>query len=79
MKPAGSITFQEQGAKPGSIKRYEVQCAKSTSASDAACGDRLLRDLSAMIPKYEMLRDVRGKGMMIGIEFGAPRDRKSVV
>jgi len=39
----------------------------------AACmGDRLLRELSAMIPRYELLTDVRGRGLMIGIEFGAP-------
>ena len=31
------------------------------------------RELSAMIPRYEMLADVRGKGLMIGIEFGAPK------
>jgi len=36
-------------------------------------GDRLRRELSAMIPRYEMLADVRGKGLMIGIEFGAPK------
>jgi ornithine--oxo-acid transaminase len=42
----------------------------------ARMGDRLLRDLRAMIPRYEMLRDVRGKGMMIGIEFGAPQSLK---
>ena len=31
-----------------------------------------MRDLTAIIPRYEMLRDVRGKGLMIGIEFGPP-------
>jgi ornithine--oxo-acid transaminase len=24
------------------------------------------------VPRYEMLREVRGKGLMIGVEFGAP-------
>jgi len=38
----------------------------------ARMGDRLLRELTAMVPRYEMLREVRGKGLMIGIEFGAP-------
>jgi ornithine--oxo-acid transaminase len=38
----------------------------------ARMGERLLRDLTALIPHYEMLRDVRGKGMMIGVEFGPP-------
>jgi ornithine--oxo-acid transaminase len=31
-----------------------------------------MRELTAMIPRYEMLREVRGKGVMIGIEFGPP-------
>ncbi|MFD7503564.1 aspartate aminotransferase family protein [Streptomyces sp. NPDC059850] len=33
----------------------------------------LLRDrLSALIDRYELLHDVRGRGLMIGIEFGKP-------
>jgi ornithine--oxo-acid transaminase len=26
-----------------------------------------------MIPGYELMREVRGKGLMIGVEFGAPK------
>jgi ornithine--oxo-acid transaminase len=29
-----------------------------------------------MIPQYEFVREVRGKGLMIGIEFGPPRSLK---
>ncbi|OPF80037.1 aspartate aminotransferase family protein [Streptomyces antioxidans] len=33
----------------------------------------LLRDrLAAMVDRYELLHDVRGRGLMIGIEFGRP-------
>jgi ornithine--oxo-acid transaminase len=39
-------------------------------------GEYLLRSLAAMIPHYEFLREVRGKGLMIGIEFGPPRSLK---
>jgi ornithine--oxo-acid transaminase len=35
-----------------------------------------LQALAAMIPQYEFLREVRGKGLMIGIEFGPPRSLK---
>jgi ornithine--oxo-acid transaminase len=42
----------------------------------ASLGERLLRELSALVPRYEFLRDVRGKGLMIGIEFGPPRSLK---
>src|SRR5262249_12105330 len=39
-------------------------------------GHRLLTDFSAMIPRYGCLREVRGKGLMIGIEFGPPKSLK---
>lgn len=39
-------------------------------------GERLIRALSDMIPRYELLHDVRGKGLMIGIEFGPPKSLK---
>jgi ornithine--oxo-acid transaminase len=29
-----------------------------------------------MIPRYELLHDVRGKGLMIGVEFGPPKSLK---
>jgi ornithine--oxo-acid transaminase len=36
-------------------------------------GQRLLDAFNAMTKRYEFLREVRGKGLMIGIEFGPPR------
>ncbi|MCF3931998.1 aspartate aminotransferase family protein [Acuticoccus sp. M5D2P5] len=39
----------------------------------AAMGDRLIADLSAFIGKHEFVHAVRGKGLMIGIEFGKPK------
>jgi ornithine--oxo-acid transaminase len=36
-------------------------------------GDSLLRRLQAMVPRYELLREVRGRGLMIALEFGPPR------
>ncbi|WP_310724500.1 aspartate aminotransferase family protein [Streptomyces sp. N2A] len=35
-------------------------------------GDLLRGRLAELIPKYELLHDVRGRGLMIGIEFGRP-------
>ncbi|GGZ41332.1 aspartate aminotransferase family protein [Streptomyces poonensis] len=37
-----------------------------------AMGERLTSRLTALIDKYELLADVRGRGLMIGIEFGRP-------
>jgi len=39
----------------------------------AARGAQVMSALSAMIPRYELLKDVRGKGLMIGVEFGPPK------
>jgi ornithine--oxo-acid transaminase len=39
-------------------------------------GTALREALSAMIDKYDLLADVRGRGLMIGIEFGKPRSLK---
>ncbi len=38
-----------------------------------AMGERLKAKLSLLIPKYEMVTQVRGKGLMLAIEFGPPR------
>ncbi len=35
-------------------------------------GNEIISSLSAMIEKYDFLKQVRGKGMMIAIEFGRP-------
>lgn len=36
-------------------------------------GNRIGEGLRAMIPRFEFLKDVRWRGLMVGIEFGAPR------
>jgi len=39
-------------------------------------GERLRVGLSGLVGRYEFLREVRGKGLMIGIEFGPPTSFK---
>ncbi len=39
-------------------------------------GDLLRTRLAALVDRYEMLREVRGRGLMIGIEFGRPKSLK---
>ena len=36
-------------------------------------GSSLLRRLGALTSKFEMLKEVRGQGLMIALEFGAPK------
>jgi 4-aminobutyrate aminotransferase-like enzyme len=42
----------------------------------AAVGATLLSRLQALQANHELIKDVRGKGLMIGIEFGEPRSLK---
>ncbi|HBF13329.1 MAG TPA: aspartate aminotransferase family protein [Deltaproteobacteria bacterium] len=35
-------------------------------------GEKLVAQLKAMAPKHEWIKEIRGKGLMIGIEFGKP-------
>ncbi|MFE9390829.1 aspartate aminotransferase family protein [Streptomyces sp. NPDC006784] len=39
-------------------------------------GDLLRSRLAALVDEYELLHEVRGRGLMIGIEFGRPRSLK---
>ena len=39
-------------------------------------GARLMGALAELAPRHELVKSVRGKGLMIGIEFGAPRSLK---
>ena len=36
-------------------------------------GDQLMSSLTALVDRYELVKDVRGKGLMIGIQFGPPK------
>jgi ornithine--oxo-acid transaminase len=49
------------------IDRYELV------AKAQRLGDRLGEALQAMIPRFELFKEVRWRGLMIGIEFGPPR------
>jgi ornithine--oxo-acid transaminase len=42
----------------------------------ATVGAQLQADLKAAAKRYELVSDVRGRGLMIGIEFGRPSSRK---
>jgi ornithine--oxo-acid transaminase len=45
-------------------------------AKAAKLGEAFLVGLNALRENYEMVRDVRGKGLMVGIEFGPPNSLK---
>lgn len=39
----------------------------------ARVGERLMRGLGGMIGRHQMVKEVRGKGLMVGVEFQSPR------
>ncbi|MFC5799960.1 aspartate aminotransferase family protein [Streptomyces formicae] len=45
-------------------------------ANARATGELLRTRLAALVDRYELLREVRGRGLMIGIEFGRPSSLK---
>jgi len=68
----GSTFAKNDLAMAAGIATLDVIEHERLIENAARMGDRLMRELNAIIPHYEMLRDVRGKGLMIGIEFGPP-------
>jgi ornithine--oxo-acid transaminase len=72
----GSTFAKNDLAMAAGIATLDVIAGERLVERAARAGDRLLAGLAAMQPRYEMLADVRGKGLMIGVEFGAPRSLK---
>ena len=69
-----SSTFH-QGAMAMTAGLAALAAYDETNAAENArrMGARIKDGLEAMKPRFEMLKEVRQRGLMIGIEFGAPR------
>jgi acetylornithine/succinyldiaminopimelate/putrescine aminotransferase len=50
-----------------------VMESEDTVAHVRRTGDLLAGRLRELVPRYELLKEVRGRGLMIGIEFGKPK------
>jgi ornithine--oxo-acid transaminase len=72
----GSTFGKNDLAMAAGIATLNVLTEERVIENAAQKGERLIRALSALVSRYELLRDVRGKGLMIGVEFGAPRSLK---
>jgi ornithine--oxo-acid transaminase len=72
----GSTFGKNDLAMAAGIATLEVIAAEGIVKNAERLGERLKAALSAMIPRYELLREVRGKGLMIGVEFGPPQSLK---
>ncbi len=69
-----SSTFH-QGAMAMTAGLAALAAYDETNAAENArrMGARIKDGLEAMKPRFEMLKEIRQRGLMIGIEFGAPR------
>ena len=72
-----SLTFAKNDlAMAAGLATLEVLESERLIENAAHMGARLLRAFQVMASDHEMVREVRGKGLMIGIEFGRPRSLK---
>jgi ornithine--oxo-acid transaminase len=69
----GSTFAKNDLAMAAGIATLDVLASEKLIENAERQGTRLIASLTAMIDRYELLKEVRGKGLMIGIEFGAPR------
>jgi ornithine--oxo-acid transaminase len=71
---AHSNTFgQNDLAMAAGLATLHVLREEKIVENSAAMGRRLVEKLGAMVGKYELVKDVRGKGLMVAVEFGAPK------
>jgi ornithine--oxo-acid transaminase len=72
----GSTFGKNDLAMAAGLAALEVIESEGLVQRSAELGERLLAALGAMTQRYELVRSVRGKGLMIGIEFGPPQSLK---
>lgn len=58
------------------LAMLEVLEEENLIANAARMGERFLTGLEHFKDRYEMVKDVRGKGLMVAIEFGPPKSLK---
>src|ERR1700759_515356 len=69
----GSTFGKNDLAMAAGIATLEVMETEKLVEAAAKRGAELQLALKKMVPGYELMKDVRGKGLMIGVEFGPPK------
>jgi len=72
----GSTFAKNDMAMACGIATLDVLKSEGLIENAAQRGEQLLRAFADMKERYELVSDVRGKGLMIGMEFGAPTSFK---
>jgi acetylornithine/succinyldiaminopimelate/putrescine aminotransferase len=60
-------------AMTAGLAAIDVMEKENVAENAARMGEKIISGLRAMAPRYEMIKEVRGLGLMIGIEFGEPK------
>ncbi len=60
-------------AMTAGLATLEVMRDEKVVENAARAGDELISRLRTLAARFEMVKDVRGKGLMIGIEYGEPK------
>lgn len=69
-----STTFgQNDLAMVAGLATLHVLKEEKIVENSAAMGKLLLDKLGELVPKYDLLKNVRGKGLMVAVEFGEPK------
>jgi ornithine--oxo-acid transaminase len=72
--PVHGSTFSKNNlAMAAGIATLRVLREENLVEHAAKIGEGLIADLRELIPRHEFLSDVRGKGLMIALEFAEPR------
>ena len=69
----GSTFAKNDLAMAAGIATLDVIKAEKLVENAAKRGAELRLALTRMVPGYELMKEVRGKGLMIGVEFGPPK------
>ena len=68
----GSTFSKNNMAMAAGLATLSVLEEEKLVENAATIGGEIIAGLNAMIPKYDFFKEVRGKGLMIALEFGAP-------
>ncbi|MGR9099845.1 MAG: aspartate aminotransferase family protein [Gammaproteobacteria bacterium] len=69
----GSTFSKNNMAMAAGLATLQAMKEEKMVENTAKIGEDIISSLKSMIPKYEFLKEVRGKGLMIAIEFGSPK------
>lgn len=72
----GSTFAKNDLAMAAGIATLDVMEEEGLVERAASLGDRLIHDLRQRLRAFDIVKDVRGKGLMVALEFGPPRSLK---